>query len=128
MIEDAQNNCYWIATWGKGVVRFTPSANIQTDTDNCTLQPATLEGSEHNPHKSQILGLLKDSRQGVLWVSAMNDLYAYQLINNKLHPVSTEAFLPKGKKILDRIIEDRSGNVWVPGYSPHSSFHLTPIK
>lgn len=131
MIEDAQNNCYWIATWGKGVVRFTPSANIQTDTDNCTLQPATLEGSEHNPHKSQILGLLKDSRQGVLWVSAMNDLYAYQIINNKLHPVSTEAFLPKGKKILDRIIEDRSGNVWVPGYSPHSfilSFDSNKIK
>ena len=59
----------------------------------------------------------------------MNDLYAYQIIDNKLHPVSTETFLPKGKKILDRIIEDRSGNVWVPGYSPiHSYSHSIPIK
>lgn len=131
MTEDRQNNCYWIATWGKGIVQFVPSSDTQADTDNCTLQPATLEGNEPTPHKSQILGLLKDSRQGVLWVSAMNDLYAYQIIDNKLHPISTETFLPKGKKILDRIIEDRSGNVWVPGYSPHSfilSFDSNKIK
>ena len=74
---------------------------------------------------------LKDSRQGVLWVSAMDDLYAYRIVDNALHPVDTESFLPKGKKILDRIIEDRAGNVWVPGYSPHTfilSFDANKIK
>ena len=131
MIEDVQNECYWVATWGKGVVQLIPSSNPQSEEVICKLQPATLEGYEQTPHKTQILGLLKDSRQGVLWVSAMDNLYAYRIVDNALHPVDTESFLPKGKKILDRIIEDRAGNVWVPGYSPHTfilSFDANKIK
>lgn len=131
MVEDTGNNCFWVATWGKGVVRYNPSSNQQSDIEACNLQPETLEGVKLNPHKSQILGLLKDSKQELLWVSAMDNLYAYRIIDNKLHAVSTESFLPAGKKILDRIIEDRSGNVWVPGYSPHSfilSFDSHKIK
>lgn len=133
MIEDEENNCYWIATWGKGVVHvhLPPSSTHLSERIICNLQPATLEETMHNPHKGQILGILKDNRQGILWVSAMDDLYAYRIINNELHPISTESFLPKGKKILDRIIEDRSGNIWVPGYSPHSfilSFDSNKIR
>lgn len=131
MIEDVQNDCYWVATWGKGVVQLIPSSNPQSEEVICKLQPVTLEGYEQTPHKTQILGLLKDSRQEVLWVSAMDDLYAYRIVDNALHPVDTESFLPKGKKILDRIIEDRAGNVWVPGYSPHTfilSFDANKIK
>lgn len=116
MIEDTVNHCYWVATWGKGVVRFTPSSNEET----CRLQPATLEGTEHAPHKSQLLGVLKDSRREIVWTVAMDDLYAYRITGNELHAIDTKPFLPEGKKILDRMIEDRAGNVWVPGYSPHS--------
>lgn len=131
MIEDVQNNCYWVATWGRGVVRFTPSADGQTNAATCQLQTATLEDTEQNPHKSQLLGLLKDSKQGTLWVVALDDLYAYRVVNNELQAVSTASFLSESKKILDKIIEDRSGNVWVPGYSPHSfilSFDSNKIK
>lgn len=131
MIEDAQNNCYWVATWGRGVVRFTPSADGQTNAATCQLQTATLEDTEQNPHKSQLLGLLKDSKQGTLWVVALDDLYAYRVVNHELQAVSTAGFLSDSKKILDKIIEDRSGNVWVPGYSPHSfilSFDSNKIK
>ncbi|MEB3373608.1 hypothetical protein SFC43_10950 [Bacteroides sp. CR5/BHMF/2] len=131
MIEDVQNDCYWVATWGKGVVQLIPSSNPQSEEVICKLQPVTLEGYEQTPHKTQILGLLKDSRQEVLWVSAMDDLYAYRIVDNALHPVDTESFLPKGKKDIDRIIEDRAGNVWVPGYSPHTfilSFDANKIK
>lgn len=131
MTEDLENNCYWVATWGQGVVQYIPAPKLQSDAAACNLQPETLKETEQNPHKSQILGLLRDNRQGLLWVSAMDDLYAYRIIDNTLHAVDTDNFLPKGKKILDRIIEDRSGNVWVPGYSPHSfilSFDSNKIK
>lgn len=130
MVEDVRNHCYWVATWGQGVVCFVPSDN-PAEGNVIVLQPATLEGTSHNPHKAQVLGLLQDSRQGFLWVSAMDNLYVYRVMNGKLLAVSTDAFLPRGRKILDRLIEDRSGNIRVPGYSPHSfilSFEKNKIQ
>lgn len=130
MIEDPEHQCYWIATWGEGVIRFTFSPDT-ADAGTCHLQPSTIAGATPNQHKSQVLGLLRDSRQGLLWVSAMDDLYAYRIADNQLLPVSTNNFLPNSKKILDRIIEDHSGNLWIPGYSPHSfilSFDNNQIK
>lgn len=119
MVEDIHNRCYWIATWGEGVVQLVPSDESGTEY-TYRPQPATLDGVQHNPHRAQVLGVWQDSSQGLLWVSAMDNLYVYQTSGGKLQPVSTETFLPKGNKILDRVIEDRQGNIWVPGYSPHT--------
>lgn len=133
MLEDKENNCYWIATWGKGIVRMSipPSSVHSSELLVYELQPATLEETDRNPHKAQILGMQRDSRQNMLWVAAMDDLYAYRIVDNQLQAVPTDSFLPEGKKILDRIIKDRSDNLWVPGYSPHSfilSFDSNKIK
>lgn len=130
MIEDIEHQCFWVGTWGKGVVRFTLSADgLRAET--CHPQPSTFADSLQNFHKAQVLGLLRDSRQGILWVSALDDLYAYRIKENQLQPMPTENFLSKEKKILDRIIEDHSSNIWIPGYAPHSfilSFDRNKIK
>ena len=130
MIEDTVNQCYWIGTWGKGVVRYTSESGDSgftkaTETGKCLLQSATFAdvpfaGKPQNIHKAQVIGLLRDSHQGILWVSAMNNLYAYRIVDRQLSSVSTGHFLSGNNKILDRIIEDHSGNIWVPGYSPHT--------
>ncbi|MDO4163902.1 MAG: two-component regulator propeller domain-containing protein [Bacteroides sp.] len=110
MIEDKQNHCYWIGTWGGGIIRYAPSE-----------QPAMTEAAtDARTRRLQVLGLLQDSNQGLLWVSAMDNLYLYRIADQTLQPVATQTFLPEGSKILDRIIEDRWGNIWVPGYSPHT--------
>lgn len=131
MVEDSTNHCYWVATWGKGIVRFSPEGSNPAKKAVCELQLATLEGAAQSPHKAQVLSVLKESRQDILWVSAMDDLYAYRIVNNKLERIATESFLPRNKKILDRLIEDRTGNIWVPAYSPHSfilSFDSNKLK
>lgn len=131
MVEDVANNCYWVATWGKGVVRFIPGTSDLSKDAVCELQPATLEATAQSSHTTQLLSVLKDPRQNILWVSAMDDLYAYRIENNKLQRISTASFLPQNKKILDRLLADRTGNLWVPAYSPHSfilSFDSNKIK
>lgn len=38
----------------------------------------------------------------------------------KLIPLNTEEFLSPGYKILDGLCEDRFGNIWVAGFTPHT--------
>ena len=116
MIEDAGRNYYWVATWGGGIVRFDPNKNSDR---RVAAQPATTDAGR-KPYGSEVMCIVQDKSQGLLWASTMDDIYAYRIKNGQLIPYSTDAFIPKGKKIIDRLYEDRAGNIWVPGYSPHT--------
>ena len=69
-----------------------------------------------------------------MWVATMDDVYAYKMLRAMpsagkgtplLQPFSTEGIVPKGKKIIGKLVTDRRGNIWVPGSSPHT-FVLSP--
>lgn len=125
MVEDRRSGCYWVATWGQGVVRYVPGGKNREVL--LQYQPSTCSDSGMDHHKSLVLGLLKDTERGLLWVVAMDDLYVYSIMGERLLPVDVSDFLPSGKKILDRPLEDRWKNIWIPGYSPHT-FILSPYK
>jgi hypothetical protein len=67
-----------------------------------------------------MLSLPKVSRQGLYWVTTMNDFFVYQNNNGTLVPLALDNLLPNGGKILDQIEEDRDGNIWVAGFMPRT--------
>ena len=118
MVEDRQHHCYWVVTRGAGIVRMT----LEGGRCHTTLQPATMQGYD----QSRGLSLLRDRWYGLFWCSAMDNLYAYSLgANGELERFPTERFLPPGNKILDQLYEDREGNIYVAGFTPHT-FIVTP--
>ncbi len=115
MYEDAAHGCFWVATWGRGIVKYVP---IGTAFDGeITFQPCTF--STDNDSKGLII-----SMQGcgnTLWCSAMDGFYAYDITDDgSLIPHSLDGFLPKGKNIFASITKDASGNILVASYSPRS--------
>lgn len=105
-----KNNAIFVATWGGGIVGY------DIKTGNLTLQPTTMG----NTYKQQILDFYCDSRQGLYWVTTMNDFFVYQNNNGTLVPLALDNLLPNGGKILDQIEEDRDGNIWVAGFMPRT--------
>ena len=110
MVKAHEPDCYWVSTWGHGIGYYEPKAN------RLTLQPAT-QGSEE---KRQVIDMHMDSSQGILWTTTMNNIYAYTIHGKSLQPMPTDKFITKGNKILDHMAEDRKGNLYVAGFTPHT--------
>ena len=101
----------WVGTWGLGVVRYKKDFRRVFD---------TVGEDGVDTFQSQILNLVVDQQRHLLWVTTMEDVYAYRIQGETLEQVDISAVLPEGKKIIDYAILDRNGNLWVPGYSPHT--------
>ena len=118
ILEDTLRQYYWVGTWGGGIVKY-PEMKQET---------ATLITTEKQHFGSEVYNMWIDSDQ-VMWVSTMDDIYAYQIhppkgkgnpAANSLIPCNTSHLLPTGKKLINKLYPDQQGNIWVPGYSPHT--------
>lgn len=118
MLEDTVRHCYWVGTWGGGIVRYP----------DMTAEAATMVTTERQKFGSEVYNLWIDQRASLMWVATMDDVYAYRIEHQQesgFHLVAHDTkSLPKGKKLINKLYADRRGNVWVPGYSPHT-FILT---
>lgn len=101
---------FWISTWGAGIVHYDVRTGVITP------QPLTM-GDER---RAQVIDMMRDSHQGLLWVTTMDDLYLYREEAGRLEEVDTRGFLPPGGKILDGLAKDADGNVWVAGFKPRT--------
>lgn len=118
MAEDTLRHCYWVGTWGGGIVRY-PSMEVES---------TTLRTTESQNFGSEVHNLWIDPHNHLLWASTMDDVYAYDIIttthNGKkqphLRPHDISHALPRGKKIVGKLFADRHKNIWVPGTSPHT--------
>ncbi len=117
--EDTVRGCYWVGTWGKGIVSYP----------DMTQHVGTLHNSDQNIFGSEVNNMVVDYRRNILWTSTMDNLYAYRIVSvlgidnkriNTLIPLDTSPFLSSEKKLLGYLTLDRYGNVWVPGRSPHT--------
>lgn len=111
LAADTVNGGLWIGTWGLGVVRYKKDFKrmFQTMGD---------EGAD--TFQSQVLNVVIDQHRHLLWVTTMEDIYAYRIEADSLQTLNIAPILPQGKKIIDNAVLDRHGNLWVPGYSPHT--------
>ena len=110
MVEGAVEGQFWIGTWEKGVVDYEATTGVITP------QKATTTDFDH----SCVLDMQMDSRRGLLWVTSMNQLSVYDCVGTELQPLSLTHLLGEGFQILDGLTEDRDGNIWVAGFSPHT--------
>lgn len=113
MVEDEQQHSFWVLTSGAGIQHMT----INGEECKLTAQSATLSDNERNHG----LSMLQDIRHGLLWATTQGDIYAYSLnADGILQEVPTGGWLPEGKKILDQLWQDRDGNIYVAGFTPHT--------
>lgn len=119
MMEDIQNQCYWVLTSGAGIQRMFIEGN------SCLLkaQPATMGDAMRN----RTLYMLRDNRHGLFWTTTHDNLYAYRLGDDgQLQEFPLTAWFPMGKKILDQMCQDKNGNIYVAGYTPHTFIISSP--
>ncbi len=109
-ITQGQPGELWISTWGDGIVHYDVKSGV------VTRQPATL-GADN---RQVVLDCLRDSRQGLFWVTTMDDLYLYRERDGRLESTGPSPLAGEGGKILDRMTEDKDGNIWVAGFSPRT--------
>ncbi len=118
MIEDVAQNGFWVATWGGGIVFY------DMKTMHIIPQPKTALSR----NMAHCLDMIIDKKQGLLWVTTMDNLYLYRREGHQLIPTSTSSFLSPDRKILDGMCEDRFGNIWVAGFMPHSFIVSNPMQ
>ncbi len=110
--SDSVNGGLWLGSWGEGAVRYL-WGNYQL--------VENLQGEQQaEGFKGQVLNVVVDHVRQLLWVTTMEDVYAYTIRNGQFRPYPVASALPKGKKIIDSAILDFRGNLWVPGFSPHT--------
>ncbi len=113
MTEDRDHNCYWILTSNEGIVRL----NTKGDSCEVTIQPTTLGDGAHR----RGLGLLRDSRHSLLWATTMDNLYAYRVdADSGLILLPVQKHIGQEKKVLDQLLESRSGDIYVAGFMPQT--------
>ncbi|MBO4665200.1 MAG: helix-turn-helix domain-containing protein [Bacteroidaceae bacterium] len=110
IIESKDRRFYWVGTWGKGVVKYEESGHITVQDEQMML----------NNFSKEVNNMMLDTLHDIMWVSTMDDIYAYAVSGNRITRLSTTNFLPTEKKLIGKIICDNRGNVWVPGSSPHT--------
>lgn len=124
MVEDTVRHCYWVGTWGNGIVSY-PDMQVQ---------PGTLHTSEQHRFGCEVNNMVIDYRRNMLWTSTVDNLYAYRIVSvmgpdnqriNTLIPFETSHFMPQEKKIIGNLALDRHDHVWVPGHMPHT-FIISP--
>ncbi|MCR5312341.1 MAG: helix-turn-helix domain-containing protein [Bacteroidaceae bacterium] len=110
IVEDPSKKHYWIGTWGGGIVKYSKNGKIIP-------QPAS---SSMTKFGLEINNMHIDTIHNIMWVSTMDDLYAYLMRNDSLIALETSSFLPKDKKLIGKVIQDNNSNMWIPGFSPHT--------
>ena len=125
IVEDTLHQCYWVGTWGKGVVSYP----------DMHLHPATLHAEDTSLFGSKVNNMVIDYAHQLLWTSTASNLFAYRIVSifgtdnrriNTLLPMETTDFMSEEKKIIGNLFLDKYNNVWVPGNMPHT-FIVSPI-
>jgi ligand-binding sensor domain-containing protein/AraC-like DNA-binding protein len=127
IMQDCRSNAYWVSTAGHGMVFYDSQKG---DSLNAfSLQSASNPFSEFS-HR-HIMGFAMDSLQNQLFVITADNMYLYRIVNsNVLQFVDMQLHELPDKKMLNQIITDKSGNIWVAADFPSSyvlSFHQ-PIE
>lgn len=117
IVQDPVHDYYWLGTWGAGLMRYHPDEQDPQRRFILLLASTHLIPTEQR----KIEAITFDSRHNRLWVISKEDLHCYQIkADSSLQAISTADFLTPGKKMLNDLLTDRHGHIWVAGYYPHS--------
>lgn len=122
LIQDKDKDYFWLVAWGDGVVRFDPSASADSMYVYQPL-PVNARGEENGV----ILYLMQDDKQGHLWGTSSHNLVAFSGTKEGcLKQVSLPDLLPASNRMLNDLIKDRWGDLWVSAFDqPSFIVHFT---
>ena len=109
IVQDAEQDYYWLATWGSGIYRFSPSAVP----DSMFVRQNT-EGSAVGD--SPILYMVRDDRHKRIWTTTLVGLQAYDSADGRLRPCRVETDRPLTHVMLNDVMLDRRGDLWVSAF------------
>lgn len=116
IVQDRDKSYFWIGTWGKGLIRFHPDAPA----DSMYIYQA-IPRNHMNKADGACLYMKQDHVYGYFWVTGQTDLFAFrQQESGMLEQLDAYSFLPRVNKMLNEIIEDDSGNLWVSAFDRES--------
>lgn len=116
IIQDNVQDYYWLGTWGDGIVRFDPSASRDS---MYIYQPMPINSMGRAD--GTILYLVQDDKKSHVWATTSCDLVAFSVNMNKhLQQLDLSHLLPSANRMLNEIIKDSSGNLWVSAFDQPS--------
>ena len=118
MVQD--NDYFWLATWGDGVVRFDPSAPEDSMFVYSEL-PVNAAGEEDGV----ILSLVQDDKLGYIWLTTGHDFMSLQIQPDKtLKQLKFQTGLLPVNHMLVEVLKGR-GCLWVSAFDcPSFIVHL----
>lgn len=117
IIWDETHQCYWLGTWGKGIIRFNPEE--QSPERQYIPQPLPVDVT--GEATGDTYHMVQDDVYHYLWVTTKKDLFAFRITKDKmLEQVDTSSFLTPGNKMLYEIYKDRDGKLWVSAFDMES--------
>lgn len=113
IIQDNHYDFFWIGTWGSGVVKFNPWTSESEAYKKYPL-PKNSNGQEVNI----VLYLTQDRFNDYLWFTTNSDLISmkYDKSTDDLKQVDLKGIMPSGNKMLNDIISDKNGDIWVTAF------------
>lgn len=116
LIQDKDYDYYWLMTWGDGIVRFDPSASSDS---MYVYQP--LPVNPRGESTGVILYLKQDENQGYIWGTSSHNLVVFAPDKKgMLKQVFMPGLLPSSNHMLNDLIKDRWGNLWVSAFDQPS--------
>ena len=109
IVQDVEQDCYWLGTWGDGIVRFSPSAVP----DSMFLYPSHLSDI---PEENTVLYMAQQQDSRRLWVTTQVGLSAFDVHPDGLSVCPTGVDFPARRVMLNDLVFDRSGNLWVSAF------------
>lgn len=120
MVQDNEQDYFWLATWGDGVVRFDPSAPEDSMFVYSEL-PVNAAGEEDGV----ILSLVQDDKLGYIWLTTGHDFMSLQIQPDKtLKQLKFQTGLLPVNHMLVEVLKGR-GCLWVSAFDcPSFIVHL----
>lgn len=115
IIRDNNNPYYWVATLGKGIMRFCPDPKYNISQWQSQPSTCTADGTL----RCEPIHLLQDNRRGYVWSVNSDNIYVYSIdADGNLQPLCISPEWDNCHHSLGRPFCDADGNVWVAGSNP----------
>lgn len=121
MVQDNEQDYFWLATWGDGVVRFDPSAPEDSMFVYSEI-PVNAAGEEDGV----ILSLVQDDKLGYIWLTTGHDFMSLQITqpDKTLKQLKFQTGLLPVNHMLVEVLKGR-GCLWVSAFDrPSFIVHL----
>jgi ligand-binding sensor domain-containing protein/AraC-like DNA-binding protein len=113
IFQDRSHQYYWLTTWGNGIIRFNPKAKNIKQMYVTQPIPITTCGQKDGI----ILYAVQDKHNGWLWCTTQKDIMAYSIDKKgMIRQINIDGLIPRTNKMLNDIICDRYGNLWISAF------------